>query len=1053
VGLSETAEGAFAALDAADPTPGLTKWRVLLLRALLPVTAGAFVLGWFALALVLGEKPFSFWYALVPAALLLGASRYARRAPQALSIGYAVAGYVMIAEGVRLGGWSPGVVMGIVCLQIFVGLLLGRAASYMVIAGVLILFWVGGLAVRGAIPIDDLPSGLQPTSLRNWLRVSLLFVLFTGAVGWSLGRIGFLLQSAEWRLSDRLLVLREELALLLATRARRARSDKALENTHKVQLVAQLGHGLAHAFGNVLTAIRSAVDEARRAVSRAQIAEVVAGIEEAVAGAAERSRDLLALLRPRTGLAEEIDVHRALAALGPRMQGRLRENVGLSIELHAGGLLGVNEAWLEQVLMTVVLNAQQAMPAGGSVVVSTHRLSLERACPTTHGMLPAGTYVVIRVTDDGPGISDEVAERAFEPFFTTRRRERHDGLGLTIALDMTRKAGGTIQIERPARGASVVVYLPLVGQARDARLGTPSSSQDEASVTRHEVAPWKPKALQSVLLVTTVGAAVAIGVTHVDHLLTPGGSTLHLKIGIPALIAYTILTAVKRALYRLRVALYMVVGLAAGLSLVTFGGFMAPVGTAGASLVIALAWILGSPRMAKAGLAGAWLVLILAGWLHASGHLVALTEETSLARADNWFRIAVTIASVSFVGAAVVIHVLRAAEARVLALTAVESELEAARTQQRLELDAVVDVEAIMARAGRIEALGRLTGMTAHDLNNSLQAMLMMAEGLLDHSLTIGSETFRAELEGMGRAADHAEAVVSRLEFGTMPPAAGGIDLGAEALRSDELLRSLLREGQRLTIEQRPGAIVAIDEHAFRRLLLNLVANARDAMGASGSCAVSIVPSGDTVEVTVTDDGCGMDEGTKEHLFEIFFTTKGQKGTGLGLHSVAVTVQAAGGSVEVWSEPGRGTRVMMRFPRAQQRRAPPARVEERAGGPAAGRVLLAEDDALVRRFLRRGLERVGFHVTEAQDGDEAASLVMGAPFDALCTDAVMPGLPAGELIADFRARGGAGPVVVISGYLPEERGIDVTGRPEVTFLHKPFTASRLAEVLTERLAA
>ena len=223
-------------------------------------------------------------------------------------------------------------------------------------------------------------------------------------------------------------------------------------------------------------------------------------------------------------------------------------------------------------------------------------------------------------------------------------------------------------------------------------------------------------------------------------------------------------------------------------------------------------------------------------------------------------------------------------------------------------------------------------------------------------------------------------------------------------------------------------------------------------MESSGTCEVTIACSGEIVEVVVKDDGCGMDEATRARVFESFFTTKGAHGTGLGLYSVAVTARAAGGAVDVWSRPQQGTRVTLKLPRARRGRAIASQPETRARSGAQGRVLLAEDEPRVRRLLRRSLERAGFDVAEAADGDEAAALLgEPPPFDALCVDAIMPGRPTADVIETFRARSPTRPVLLMSGYLPGEIGEAMMSQPEITFVHKPFTGSALARVLANRL--
>jgi CheY-like chemotaxis protein len=248
---------------------------------------------------------------------------------------------------------------------------------------------------------------------------------------------------------------------------------------------------------------------------------------------------------------------------------------------------------------------------------------------------------------------------------------------------------------------------------------------------------------------------------------------------------------------------------------------------------------------------------------------------------------------------------------------------------------------------------------------------------------------------------------------------------------------------------------VAIKEHSLRRLVLNLVANARDACAATGgNCNVSLRREHSQVVLSVSDSGCGMDAITQSHLFEAFFSTKGPAGTGLGLHSVAKILETTGATVDVWSELGVGTRITVRWPLA----APcedsiEVRVPFNYQGVTA-RILFAEDEESVRRVLARGLRRAGFTVIEASDGDEAARLMVSqGPFDALCTDAVMPGMHIAKVIRGFNQHFPGRPVLVISGYRIEPTEIVTGAETGILLLQKPLTQAALVAQLNASLGA
>ena len=204
----------------------------------------------------------------------------------------------------------------------------------------------------------------------------------------------------------------------------------------------------------------------------------------------------------------------------------------------------------------------------------------------------------------------------------------------------------------------------------------------------------------------------------------------------------------------------------------------------------------------------------------------------------------------------------------------------------------------------------------------------------------------------------------------------------------------------------------------------------------------------------VSDSGCGMDVTTKSHLFEAFFSTKGPEGTGLGLHSVAKILEMTDATVDVRSELGEGTRLTMRWPLATPCEDNAEELVPLSHRGVSARILFAEDEESVRRVLARGLRRSGFTVVEARDGDEAALFMESqAPFDALCTDAVMPGVHVAALIRGFNQRFPGKPVLVISGYLVEPTEMALGVGTGISLLHKPFTQATLVSQLNASLGA
>jgi CheY-like chemotaxis protein len=283
------------------------------------------------------------------------------------------------------------------------------------------------------------------------------------------------------------------------------------------------------------------------------------------------------------------------------------------------------------------------------------------------------------------------------------------------------------------------------------------------------------------------------------------------------------------------------------------------------------------------------------------------------------------------------------------------------------------------------------------------------------------------------------------------------------------LLRGSLRGGSRIVIDSEAGpAWICGDATQIRQLLMNLLSNASDALDdSSGTIAVRIgtrfatreelaegsfgadLEAGDYVVVEVRDDGCGMDEATRERIFEPFFTTKFE-GRGLGLAAAMGIVRGHAGALRFSSEPGKGTVFRVFLPRAA---APPGDAALTSGRPnvvhggAGGVVLVVDDEAGVRRVAARMLERSGFQVVEAESGEEALALFLerkGAVHSAL-VDLTMPGWDGARFARELRRAGAAIPIVFMSGHSEQDAALRAEGDAGFYFLKKPFRLEELCE--------
>ena len=368
----------------------------------------------------------------------------------------------------------------------------------------------------------------------------------------------------------------------------------------------------------------------------------------------------------------------------------------------------------------------------------------------------------------------------------------------------------------------------------------------------------------------------------------------------------------------------------------------------------------------------------------------------------------------------------------------------------------------------RLEAIGRLAGGVAHDLNNLLTIILGNAELARSDSGRV-DERALAEIKG---AAERAAALTRRLlAFGRRQMySPGHIDVGVTVAAFEPLLRRLLPEDVALVLERDAAPTPVVGDPAqLEQIVLNLVANARDALPDGGTVRVSTsaaAPSrfarepdlpADAVWLLVADDGAGMAPEVRAHLFEPFFTTKAPaKGTGLGLATVAGIVAQCGGKIFVDSAPGQGTSFAIALPRARQEARAPS--QERAPRPAPqtpATILLVEDDPAVRGVATAILKAAAFHVLAAGDGAEAesASNAYAGKIDLLLTDVVMQGGNGPRMARGLRARRTDLKVLYVSGHAEDLIATRGVLRPGIHFLAKPFSRESLLEKVRDVLAS
>jgi len=352
-----------------------------------------------------------------------------------------------------------------------------------------------------------------------------------------------------------------------------------------------------------------------------------------------------------------------------------------------------------------------------------------------------------------------------------------------------------------------------------------------------------------------------------------------------------------------------------------------------------------------------------------------------------------------------------------------------------------------LARAQRLEAVGRLAGGIAHDFNNLLTVILSNVS-LLEMILPVeDDEDVSESLQGISEVAHRASNLTRQLlafsRKQILEPQ--NFDLGECVRAITPMLDRLIRDDIDLTvdIDTRSHLTVFADPAQVELVIINLCINAVDAMPGGGRLRVRARADDDMAEVSIRDTGTGIPPDVLPHIFDPFFTTKPVgAGTGLGLASAHGIAEQSGGELRVKTAQGEGSSFSLRLPLTSAI-ALPTRAPEALRGRTLGRgerVLLCDDDDDVRRACARGLQAQGYDLVATSSPDEALALLEDRPVELLLTDVVMPELSGPELAARARAVHPGLRVLFISGY-PRESAPELV---DEDFLAKPFSPEVLA---------
>jgi len=278
---------------------------------------------------------------------------------------------------------------------------------------------------------------------------------------------------------------RQVIAVARDTSERR-RIEQQLRHSQKMEAVGRLAGGVAHDFNNLLTAIKGHAELLIQELDDDAATRDLAEISRAADRAAVLTRKLLAFSRQQIFSPEVIDLNEIVLETGRLLRPLIGEHLDFRTDLGAIGRVRADHGQIEQVLVNLVVNARDAMPAGGALQITTSNLDVDDDNPYRHPFVRHGRYVALRVSDTGTGMDAETLGRVFEPFFTTKEKGKGSGLGLAIAYGIVKQSGGYLVAEsEPGRGSHFHVILPrsdILSEVAALEAGEPGMARGDSPV-------------------------------------------------------------------------------------------------------------------------------------------------------------------------------------------------------------------------------------------------------------------------------------------------------------------------------------------------------------------------------------------------------------------------------------------------------------------------------------------------------------------------------------------------------------------------------------------
>jgi PAS domain S-box-containing protein len=380
------------------------------------------------------------------------------------------------------------------------------------------------------------------------------------------------------------------------------------------------------------------------------------------------------------------------------------------------------------------------------------------------------------------------------------------------------------------------------------------------------------------------------------------------------------------------------------------------------------------------------------------------------------------------------------------------------------------EAEQQLRQAQKLESVGRLAGGVAHDLNNLLSPIIGYAEMLM---MDLGEDkTYIPPLSEILKAGIKAKTMISQLLAFSKKQTLSYliVDLNTTIANFEKLLRRTIRENIEINLILEDNLpLIKADAIQIEQVILNMVINAQDAIEEKGSISISTssieitdlelkkftnLKPGKYIKLSIKDTGCGIEQDTIDKIFEPFYSTKGVFGTGLGLATAFGTIEQHNGTINCISKPGKGTTFNIYLPISNEKDNPTVPLKtETQKFQGKENILLAEDNAQVRQLCQKLLEKKGYKVFSAENGQQALDLLekYGTKIELLLTDIVMPEMNGKELYLKASKMHPNLKVIYMSGYTAEVIKSFDNIRERNNFMQKPFSTKILYKKIREVL--